>query len=139
MTEILFGQRDETPGTCGLCSRAASPVGVLHPPGQNVLWLCELCVPATGMKVAEMNPLKLNETETQAIAQAAQQTVSDVVDAVFQQLWAAGIRDLEALNGDNYPKILAEIANSPGYADAMRATLIAYSGNIRTAVANLKA
>lgn len=139
MTEILLGARDETPDTvCGCCSRAASPVGVIHPPGQNVLWLCEICTPKLGLKVADMNPTKLIETEAQALDAAAARTMADVMDAMLTQLWAHGIRDLEALNSDLYAKVLADIAASADYREALRQTFLAYGHNIRTALTNLK-
>jgi hypothetical protein len=138
MTELLFGARDELPAICGICSRVASPVGVTHPPGQHVLWLCELCTVKPALKVADMNPIKLTETEAQAIDAAAAKTVDDVISAAFGTLWGEGIRDLEALNGDNFPVVTAKIAASPEYRAALRDTLVAYTVAIRTAVANAK-
>lgn len=139
MTDLLLGAREETPETvCGCCSRIACRVGVIHPPGQFVLWLCELCSPKLGLKVADMNPTKLIETEAQALDAATASTIEDVFDAALQILWGEGIRDLEAMNGDNYPKILAKIAQSPDYREAMRKTFLAYGQNVRTALTNLK-
>lgn len=139
MTELLFGAREETPDAiCGCCARMASSVGVIHPPGQNVLWLCELCTAKNGLKVADMNPTKLVETEAQALDAAAAQTIADVFDAAMQILWGEGIRDLEAMNGDNYPVILKKIAESGDYREAIRKTFLAYGQNVRTALTNLK-
>lgn len=139
MTEILLGARDETPDTvCGCCARVACTVGVIHPPGQNVLWLCELCTPKLGLKVADMNPVKLVETEAQALDAAAAQTIEDVFDAALQILWGEGIRDLEAMNGENYPVILGKIAQSPEYREAIRKTFLTYGQNIRTALTNVR-
>jgi len=138
MTEILVGARDETPLICGCCSRQASRVGVIHPPGQNVLWLCELCNPRNGLKVADMNPIKLLETEDKALEAAAAQTIEDVFDAAMQVLWAEGIRDLEAMNGSNYTTILKRIAGSAEYREAMRKTFLAYAGNVRLQLSNMK-
>lgn len=139
MTEILLGAREETPeAICGCCGRVASRVGVIHPPGQNVLWLCEICTPRNGLKVADMNPTKLIETEAQALDAAAATTMSDVMDAMLTQLWAHGIRDLEALNSDLYGKVLADIAASADYREALRQTFLAYGHNVRTALTNLK-
>ncbi len=138
MTEILVGARDEMPVVCGCCSRLASSVGVIHPPGQNVLWLCELCNSKNGLKVADMNPVQLVETEAQALDAAAAQTIEDIFDAAMQVLWGEGIRDLEAMNGDNYPVILKKIAGSPDYREAMRKTFLTYASNIRTQLTNIK-
>lgn len=139
MTELLLGAREETPeAICGCCGRVASRVGVIHPPGQNVLWLCEICTPRNGLKVAEMTPTKLVETEAQALDAAAATTMSDVMDAMLTQLWAHGIRDLEALNSDLYGKVLADIAASADYREALRKTFLAYGHNVRTALTNLK-
>lgn len=139
MTEILLGAREETPeAICGCCARMASRVGVTHPPGQNVLWLCEICTPRNGLKVAEMNPTKLVETEALALDAAAATTMSDVMDAMLTQLWAHGIRDLEALNSELYGKVLADIAASADYREALRQTFLAYGHNVRTALTNLK-
>lgn len=139
MTELLLGAREETPdAVCGCCARMASRVGVIHPPGQNVLWLCELCTPKQGLKVADMNPTKLIETEAEALDAAAAKTIEDVFDAALQILWGEGIRDLEAMNGDNYPVILGKIAASPDYREALRKTFLAYGQNVRTALTNMK-
>lgn len=138
MTELLFGARDEQPQLCGCCSRMASSVGVIHPPGQNVLWLCEICTTKNGLKAADMNPMKLVETEAQALDAAAAQTMGDVMDAVFTQLWAHGVRDLEALNSENFGKIQADIAGSADYREALRKTFLAYGQNVRTALTNIK-
>lgn len=139
MTEILLGARDVTPeAICGCCARLASPVGVIHPIGQHVLWLCEICTPKNGIKVADMNPMKLVETETHALDAAAAETMADVIDAVFTQLWAHGIRDLEALNAEVFGKVLADIAASADYREALRKTFLAYGKNIRTALTNIR-
>jgi len=138
MTEILLGARDEQPGICGCCGRIASPVGVLHPIGQNVLWLCEICTTKNGMKVAGMNPTKLVETEAKALDAAATATIEDIFDAALQVLWGEGIRDLEAMNGDNYPVILKKIASAPEYREAMRKTFLAYAAAIRTDLTNMR-
>lgn len=139
MTEILLGCREETPAAiCGCCARMASSVGVIHPPGQNVLWLCEICTTKNGLKVADMNPTKLVETEAQALDAAAAKTISDVVDAMLTQLWAHGIRDLEAMNSNVFEKVLADMAKSPDYREALRQTFLAYGHNIRTALTNIK-
>lgn len=136
---ILLGAREETPeAICGCCARMACNVGVIHPPGQSVLWLCEFCSPRHGIKVADMNPAKLVETEAQALDAAAAQTVEDVFDAALQILWAEGVRDLEAMNGDNYPVILAKIAHSTDYHEALRKTFLAYGQHVRTALTNMK-
>ena len=137
MNELLLGARDELPCVCGICTRTASSVGVIHPPGQHVLWLCELCTVKHGLKVADMNPTRLEETEMQALDTALSQTVSDIFDAALQILWGEGIRDLEAMNGDNYPGILAKIAASPDYREAVRKTFLAYGQNIRLGVTNV--
>jgi hypothetical protein len=139
VTELLLGARDETPeAICGCCARMASSVGVIHPPGQNVLWLCEICTTKNGLKVADMNPMKLIETEAQALDAAAGQTIEDVFDAVLQVLWGEGIRDLEAMNGENYPSIMSKIAQSPDYQEAIRKTFLAYGQNVRTALTNIR-
>lgn len=139
MTEILLGAREETPeAICGCCGRMASSVGIIHPPGQNVLWLCEICTSKNGLKVAEMTPTKLVETEAQALDAAAATTMPDVMDAMLTQLWAHGIRDLEALNSDLYGKVLADIAASADYREALRQTFLAYGHNVRTALTNIK-
>jgi hypothetical protein len=116
----------------------ASPVGVIHPIGQHVLWLCEICTPKNGIKVADMNPMKLVETETHALDAAAAETMGEVIDAVFTQLWAHGIRDLEALNADVFGKVIADIAASADYREALRKTFLAYGKNVRTALTNIK-
>lgn len=139
MSELLLGSREETPeAICGCCGRMACRVGVIHPPGQNVLWLCELCTPKQGLKVADMNPTKLEETETSALDTAAEKTISDVFDAVLQVLWGEGIRDLEAMNGDNYPVIMGKVAASTEYREALRKTFLAYGQNVRMALTNMK-
>ena len=139
MSEILLGAREETPAAiCGCCARMSSSVGVIHPIGQNVLWLCEICTPKLGLKVADMNPMKLVETETAALNAAASKTMENMLDAILQILWGEGIRDLEAMNGDNYPVILKKIAESDDYREAIRNTFLAYGQNIRTALTNLK-
>jgi hypothetical protein len=139
MTELLLGCREVTPeAICGCCARIATSVGVIHPRDQNVLWLCEICSPKHGLKVADMNPTKLSETEAQALDSAAAQTMADVVDAVFTQLWAHGIRDLEALNSEVFGKIISDIAASADYREAVRNTFLAYGQNVRTALTNMK-
>lgn len=139
MTEILLGAREETPvAICGCCARMASSVGVIHPPGQNVLWLCEICTTKNGLKVADMTPTKLVETEAQALDAAATKTMAEVMDAMLTQLWAHGIRDLEALNSDIYVKVLADIAASADYREALRQTFLAYGHNVRTALTNIR-
>lgn len=135
-TELLLGARDETPAVCGVCSRKASSVGVLDPPGQNVLWLCETCTPKDGLKVAGMNPAKLSETEAAALGEAASQMADGIAACVLRCLWEEGIRDLDAVDGTCWPAILARLAADEDYRKAIRRLFLAYTLDLRTRLAN---
>ena len=137
MTEPLIGQHTEQPEICGCCLRLASPVAV-YADRAHLLWLCQLCNTYHGMKVTAMNTQTVEQIEAIAIDKASSLTVEDVMSAMFTVLWGNGIRNLEAMNGENYKTIVAEIAASPDYRQALRKTLLAYSNHVRVAVVNTK-
>jgi len=83
------------------------------------------------MKVSEMNTMKLNQFEIMAMEHAAKETVEDVLDAIFQQLWGAGIKSLEDMNGANYKTVLSSVAGSDDYKTAVQKILLTYSNQIR--------
>lgn len=85
-----------------------------------------------------MNPTKLNDYENSGIEAAAEATISDVVESVLQHLWKSGVRDLEALNSENFENILTGLSVSPEYREALRKTFLAYGQHVRTALTNLR-
>lgn len=135
-TELLLGARDETPQLCGLCARPASPVGVIHPPGQNVLWLCPLCNVRDALEVSAMNPARLSELEAAAIAEASASLAGEAADAVLETLWAQGIRDLDALDAARRDAAVAALAAAPAWQKTLRRAFLAYTIAIRRILAN---
>ncbi|MFZ5674297.1 MAG: hypothetical protein ACOZAM_15150 [Pseudomonadota bacterium] len=127
----LLGRQDVYPATCTVCARRSHGLAYGTKLGEPVWWICDFCVYTSAQKVSEMNTLKLNQFEIMAIEHAAKETIDDILPAIFEKLWGQGIRNLEDMNGSNYPAILAEVASSPDYKAAIQKVLIEYSNRIR--------
>lgn|SRR6185369_17568409 len=127
----LLGVQDIFPAICAVCARRSHGLAYGTKLGEPVWWLCDFCVYTSAMKVSEMNTMKLNQFEIMAMEHAAKETVEDVLDAIFQQLWGAGIKSLEDMNGANYKTVLSSVAGSDDYKTAVQKILLTYSNQIR--------
>lgn len=130
-TAQLLGAQDIQPCICAVCARRSHGLAYGTKLGEPVWWLCDFCVYPSAMKVAEMNTVKLNQFEVMAMEHAAKECVEDLLGAVFQELWGQGIKNLEDMNGSNYPAVLANVAASQDYKAAIQKVLIEYSNKIR--------
>ena len=124
--------RSEEPQICGVCFRAAGNVGTVEPrtiPG--VQWMCNLCNALLGMKVALMNPTKLEKAEAIAFDHAIEQNIGNLVAAIMGVIWESGVRDLDAMTGDRFDPMVAKIFESGEASKVVAQICLAYSNQMR--------
>lgn len=132
MTLRFTQMRSEEPHVCGVCFRAAGNVGTVEPrtiPG--VQWMCNLCNAKLGMKVALMNPTKLEKSEAAAFDHAIEQNIGNLVAAIMGVIWENGVRDLSAIAGDRFDPMVAKIFENGETSKVIAQIFLAYSNKMR--------
>jgi hypothetical protein len=138
---ILLGKRLTDPAWCGCCGRNSSRVGVVETPdcfGDPMLWVCEACKPRAAFKVMDMNPLKLDKIESQAITKAAEAVASDILQVTLQKLWDCNVRDLSQLDEAAFNRVAASLLASPEISGVSAKLLVTFSNELRSLIAKEK-
>lgn len=132
MTLQFMARRSHLPEVCGVCFRVAGNVGTVEPRAlPAVQWICDACNIKTGMKVAFMNPLKLQAAEAEAFDAAIEKNMGDLIAAVMAVLWDQGVRDLSALTGDRFEPMVQKIFDNGEASKVIAKIFLAYAAEIR--------
>ena len=83
-----------------------------------------------------MKPAALDVYETRAVASAAATSVDTVLEAVFEQLYEAGIRSLDDLDGDKFKAIASKLGADGTYHTALTGFLKQFGDDARHQITN---
>jgi hypothetical protein len=132
MTPRFMAYRSDEPHVCGVCFRQAGNVGTVEPRVMSsTQWMCNLCNAKLGMKVALMNPLKLEKAEAAAFDAAIETNIGDLVGAVMKVLWDNGVRDLDAITGDRFAPMIEKIFEDGEASKVIAKIFLGYANQIR--------
>lgn len=125
-------RRSEHPEVCGVCMRVAGHVATSEPQGiPGAMWLCNLCNAKLGMKVALMNPTKLEKAEAEALDSAIETHISDLVAAIMAVLWENNVRDLSAMTGDRFMPLVEKIFDNGEPSKVIAKIFLSYANRLR--------
>ena len=93
--------------------------------------MCNLCNALLGMKVALMNPMKLEKAEAIAFDHAIEKNIGNLVAAIMGVIWESGVRDLDAMTGDRFDPMVAKIFENGETSKVIAQIFLAYSNQMR--------
>ena len=137
MSVILGRKADKEPYTCCVCGRRAFGIGVSPAVGEPIAWLCDdpECV-ALGQGVYKMTAKNLDIFEERAVLEAGAKLVDDFAEAVLGSMWKHGIRSLDQLDAEQFPKISADVRDGPEYRRALMKFLSEFATSLKTQLAS---
>ena len=139
MAPVLTGRRSEFPTICGVCAREATAIGIAAKGRKwRPMWMCGLCTIKLAMKVAQMSPIRLEETEAKALDEAIREHMEAIVAAVMATLWDNNIRDLDAITADRFAPMVEKIYVGGDFKLALTDMLVSYSNKVRLKMTNAK-
>jgi hypothetical protein len=137
---VLVGRRTKTPSTCGVCGREATAIGISGRDRKlKPMWMCGLCSIKLTMKVAYMNPVRLEAAELAAMDEAIREHMEGIVAAVMSTLWENNIRDLDAITAERFSPMVEKIYEGGDFKAALLDTFVSYSNKMRLKLTNEKA
>lgn len=132
---ILLGRRDKEPICCGVCGRQAGPNGHVAFNRKDIVWLCddgECWTAAT--RIYKMPAKQLSRYEEIAITEGVKKSVDALLTSVLNEVWSAGVRNLDDLDGPKFAKIASAFAESADTQQSIKSFLEGYGESVKAQV-----